>query len=771
MFQHLLNNLKYNRYHLFAFGFVAIIAHPLYWFLWTYIFPNQYENISLRIVGVASCIALLFMTYKQDSFRKILPFYWLFMVIYNLPFFFTVNLIKNNLSDVWLMAEIVMIFVVILFIPNIIAALIAMFIGVMGAVAFCLLTNQINLYPENILFSHSIIYALAVVAGYVFNRSNVLGIKAQEEQKHLIDKANSLHSLAGSISHELRGPLGVVGLAQNQSDELLAEASQNIDQNLKEKLADINLVIATAVREANNTIDIILADMSEKPIDPADFACLNVCDILPEIVGRFGYKEESEKQKVRTELSHPFTFKAIPTRLSFIVYNLLKNALYYLKTYPDSIVTVGAESRVIDGVEWNAIYVHDTGPGVPADILPKLFGNFFTSGKKEGTGLGLAFCKRNMLIFGGDIICESEVVEEDNQKDFPNCPDVKTGLPRSARNDGIESADAKLPTSSLRAERGNPLPPSSWTKFSLLFPKLSEEEISKLQLLANTKKILIIDETSNEKQINNGQINNGQINDEKINNRQNLINIKSKIETALPYIACDIATSQSEAITLSGNNEYKLILLGENAAMQRIKQLHKNIPIITYPKKAPDNILFRTITKWLAGSNDNLPYLGNKEQYQPLLQNKNILLADDQQVNRMMVKRTLERCGAVVVEAADGKELLELYQKSLENNDEKNTKSKFDLIITDINMPPHNGDEAAKEIRKIEAKRIEVGGIENGRIENEEIERKIPIIALSGDGKQKDIHNFFASGMNDYFIKGSDPELLVKIVANYLLRV
>ena len=126
---------------------------------------------------------------------------------------------------------------------------------------------------------------------------------------------------------------------------------------------------------------------------------------------------------------------------------------------------------------------------------------------------------------------------------------------------------------------------------------------------------------------------------------------------------------------------------------------------------------------------------------------------------------------AVVVEAADGKELLELYQKSLENNDEKNTKSKFDLIITDINMPPHNGDEAAKEIRKIEAKRIEVGGIENGRIENEEIERRIPIIALSGDGKQKDIHNFFASGMNDYFIKGSDPELLVKIVANYLAKL
>jgi hypothetical protein len=70
----------------------------------------------------------------------------LYIVIYNLPFFFTVNLIKNNLIDVWLMAEVVMIFVVLLFITNIAAALIAIVVGVIGAIIFSIVTNQANIY-------------------------------------------------------------------------------------------------------------------------------------------------------------------------------------------------------------------------------------------------------------------------------------------------------------------------------------------------------------------------------------------------------------------------------------------------------------------------------------------------------------------------------------------------------------------------------------------------------------------------------------------------
>ena len=37
------------------------------------------------------------------------------------------------------------------------------------------------------------------------------------------------------------------------------------------------------------------------------------------------------------------------------------------------------------------------------------FKSFFTSGKKDGTGLGLPFCRRIMRAFDGEIMCKSEV--------------------------------------------------------------------------------------------------------------------------------------------------------------------------------------------------------------------------------------------------------------------------------------------------------------------------------------------------------------------------
>jgi two-component system CAI-1 autoinducer sensor kinase/phosphatase CqsS len=56
----------------------------------------------------------------------------------------------------------------------------------------------------------------------------------------------------------------------------------------------------------------------------------------------------------------------------------------------------------------NTLYFKDNGLGIPKDKLSSIFDNFMTHGKKEGTGLGLAFCKRVMTALGGDVTCQSE---------------------------------------------------------------------------------------------------------------------------------------------------------------------------------------------------------------------------------------------------------------------------------------------------------------------------------------------------------------------------
>lgn len=55
--------------------------------------------------------------------------------------------------------------------------------------------------------------------------------------------------------------------------------------------------------------------------------------------------------------------------------------------------------------------MRDTGPGIPKNIVPKMFDSFYTSGKQGDTGLGLSYCKRSMTELGGTIDCESKLGE------------------------------------------------------------------------------------------------------------------------------------------------------------------------------------------------------------------------------------------------------------------------------------------------------------------------------------------------------------------------
>jgi two-component system, CAI-1 autoinducer sensor kinase/phosphatase CqsS len=89
------------------------------------------------------------------------------------------------------------------------------------------------------------------------------------------------------------------------------------------------------------------------------------------------------------------------TSYIYIIFNLAKNALYYFKSNPHSTITIT--------IDHHKVIITDTGPGIPQHVLNKLFNNFTTAGKEDGTGLGLAYCRRTMQAFGGKISCESVV--------------------------------------------------------------------------------------------------------------------------------------------------------------------------------------------------------------------------------------------------------------------------------------------------------------------------------------------------------------------------
>ena len=115
---------------------------------------------------------------------------------------------------------------------------------------------------------------------------------------------------------------------------------------------------------------------------------------------------------VRLNLENDFIFKGDENMMIFVIFNLLKNALYYKAK-----IEIRSEIKS-DG---NYLYFKDYGPGIGADKLELIFESFFTSGKKDGTGLGLPFCRRIMRAFDGEIICKSEVNKgAEFEMKFPN---------------------------------------------------------------------------------------------------------------------------------------------------------------------------------------------------------------------------------------------------------------------------------------------------------------------------------------------------------------
>jgi two-component system CAI-1 autoinducer sensor kinase/phosphatase CqsS len=140
----------------------------------------------------------------------------------------------------------------------------------------------------------------------------------------------------------------------------------------------------------------ILQNIRDEEIDKTAFINLSIARVTQSAIKEFAFESEEQKELVNVDLENDFNFKGDETLMIFVLFNLLKNSLYYK-----------AKINIWLDTDKKCLYFKDNGVGIPADKLESIFDNFFTSNKKGGTGLGLPFCKRVMQAFGGDITCNS----------------------------------------------------------------------------------------------------------------------------------------------------------------------------------------------------------------------------------------------------------------------------------------------------------------------------------------------------------------------------
>lgn len=122
-----------------------------------------------------------------------------------------------------------------------------------------------------------------------------------------------------------------------------------------------------------------------------------------------------------------------------------------------------------------------------------------------------------------------------------------------------------------------------------------------------------------------------------------------------------------------------------------------------------------------------------------------LLLTEDLEVNRMLIRQMLRNTGIVVFEAENGKEAIEVLKEH-----------EVDLILMDLHMPEMDGIDATKAIRE-------------GRLEG--VNAEIPIVCLTADVFKETKESIFSAGMNDFVTKPIEMRRLYQVLDHWKRQI
>lgn len=227
-------------------------------------------------------------------------------------------------------------------------------------------------------------------------RSDIIG----NSEKLLASEENSdksANALASSIAHELCNPLVKINsLAALAKDEFEKGTRARNNQKLEEYLRLIEQSSDGGIKLVRS----MLKFAQQLRFDSNQYNLVSIADTVSDALQLYPFKQ-GERERVTADVLSDFSFLGSSHLIHYVLFNLLKNALYY----DNSVVSIETELSE----RGNYLIFTDTGAGIPAADISMIFDDFMTSNKAGGFGLGLPFCKRAMLSMNGDISCHSEL--------------------------------------------------------------------------------------------------------------------------------------------------------------------------------------------------------------------------------------------------------------------------------------------------------------------------------------------------------------------------
>jgi len=224
--------------------------------------------------------------------------------------------------------------------------------------------------------------------GYVYTFEDRTELRRLEREIRMRDRLAAVGRLAAGIAHEIRNPLASIA----GSIKVLSQISPFNDE--QRTLVDI---ITRESSRLNSIISDFLAYSREKSYK---FSRMDLVPLLEDTLVLLSNRSQSSELKIEKNYAAPHAFAALDAdRMKQVFWNVLENAVRAMGQ--KGTITVSVQPA---GDYWR-IAIRDSGPGIPANMIDKIFEPFQTE-FEGGTGLGLAIVYQIVQAHGARIFAQ-----------------------------------------------------------------------------------------------------------------------------------------------------------------------------------------------------------------------------------------------------------------------------------------------------------------------------------------------------------------------------